>query len=368
MLIRSRVIISHSDHISMTLTLIQSILRTPTWSDRGHAVHTNTGSHLDHHNGLRHQGDPPGSYIADLTVPWDTLADNLQTEVGSIPIWIPQDAGVMCYSEHSPDPSVQVTSFLTPANHQSQSHDWDIKDTGYCRQDIDKFKQIYNHVLSSGQPNYCGARIIIPSGLNIPIWREYLSNSCYHDVAVCDMLAYGFPLNYRRDVYPITIPGNHPSAVQFPGHVDTYLDTEIRHGALLGPFTTPPIANVHISPLMSRPKRQSSLRRTILDLSWPIGYSVNSGIPTDTYLGEPYKLHLPTIDDLVQLVLQQGHGCYLYSHDISRAYRQIRCCPLDWALLGIQWRNMYYLDIAIPFGVRIAPWHAPECRRQYATS
>ena len=266
----------------------------------------------------------------------------------------------MCYSEHSPDPSVQVTSFLTPAKHQSQSHDWDIKDTGYCRQDIDKFKQIYNHVLSSGQPNYCGARIIIPSGLNIPIWREYLSNSCYHDVAVCDMLAYGFPLNYCRDVYPITIPGNHPSAVQFPGHVDAYLDTEIRHGALLGPFTTPPIANVHISPLMSRPKRQSSLRRIILDLSWPIGYSVNSGIPTDTYLGEPYKLHLPTIDDLVQLVLQQGHGCYLYSHDISRAYRQIRCCPLDWALLGIQWRNMYYLDIAIPFGVRIG---AMACSR-----
>ena len=216
---------------------------------RGHAVPTNTGSHWDHHNGLRHQGDPPGSYIADIAVPWDTLADNLQTEVGSIPIWIPHDAGVMCYSEHSPDPPVQVTSFLTRESHQSQSHDWDIADTGYCHQDIDKFKQIYNHVQSSGQPNYCGALIIIPSGLNIPIWREYLLNSCYHDVAVCDMLAYGFPLNYCRDVYPITIPGNHPSAVQFPGHVDTYLDTEIRHGALLGPFTTPPITNVHTSPL-----------------------------------------------------------------------------------------------------------------------
>ena len=36
-------------------------------------------------------------------------------------------------------------------------------------------------------------------------------------------------------------------------------------------------------------------------------------------------------------------------------------CPLYWALLGIQWRNMYYLDIAIPFGVRIG---AMACSRK----
>ena len=42
-----------------------------------------------------------------------------------------------------------------------------------------------------------------------------------------------------------------------------------------------------LSPLNTVGKRDSEERRVIVDLSWPCGHSVNDGIPSDSYLGEP---------------------------------------------------------------------------------
>ena len=99
------------------------------------------------------------------------------------------------------------------------------------------------------------------------------------------------------------------------------------------------------SPLMTREKKGFVSRRIIADLSWPENRSVSSGTPCDTYLGSPYKLHLPTPDDLVTLIRKQGQGCFLYSVDLARAYRQLRVDPLDWLLLGIIHNGSYYQGI-----------------------
>ena len=40
-----------------------------------------------------------------------------------------------------------------------------------------------------------------------------------------------------------------------------------------------------------------------MDLSFPQGCSVNDGIPSDTYLGDQFKLRLPGIDRLVEFIL-----------------------------------------------------------------
>ena len=58
-------------------------------------------------------------------------------------------------------------------------------------------------------------------------------------------------------------------------------------------------------------ERDSDERRVIVDLSWPFGYSVNDGIPTDSFSGEPLSLRYPTIDDTVDAVVTMGRGCYL---------------------------------------------------------
>ena len=103
---------------------------------------------------------------------------------------------------------------------------------------------------------------------------------------------------------------------------------------------------------MTREKKNSTHRRVILNLSAPQDLSVNSGIPTDSYLGCPFKLKLPSARDLKALILQHGPGCLLWSHNLSRGYRQLRSDPLDWPLLGIQWQGKYYFDCSIPFGLR----------------
>lgn len=62
--------------------------------------------------------------------------------------------------------------------------------------------------------------------------------------------------------------------------------------------------------------------RVLMDLSFPPGQSVNSGIPSDTYLGEPFTLRLPGIDALLALICTKGPGCHIFKKDLSQAYRQ----------------------------------------------
>ena len=135
---------------------------------------------------------------------------------------------------------------------------------------------------------------------------------------------------------PRSVLVNHSSALNFPSHVEIYLSTELNYNALCGPFSQPPFYLLQHSPLMTAPKKKSNSRRVIMDLSFPKDCSVNSGTPKDTYLGVPYKLHLPSAQDLRDLIIKQGRSCFLWSADLKRGYRQLRVCPLDWPLLGIQ--------------------------------
>ena len=59
-------------------------------------------------------------------------------------------------------------------------------------------------------------------------------------------------------------------------------------------------------------------------------------------------------------MLSLGKGCKLYKIDLSRAYRQLRSDPMDWPLQGIVWDGQFYVDLAIPFGLR---HRASACQR-----
>ena len=131
---------------------------------------------------------------------------------------------------------------------------------------LDCFR-IYDAVRASGVPNFLSARLSLPHGLNIPTWRWYLQD--YVDVSLVDFLEYGFPAGFDAQFPLSSTYTNHSSALSFPDHVQFYLDTECKEGAMLGPFTSPPFWPwLHISPLMTREKKNSTQRRVIVDLSW----------------------------------------------------------------------------------------------------
>ena len=140
-----------------------------------------------------------------------------------------------------------------------------------------------------------------------------------------------------------------------------YVNTELRYHAIAGPFRNNPFPQPLICcPLQTVPKRGSSKRRVVMDLSFPPHASVNIGIPDSFYLNEPYKLRLPGIDRLCEFILQLGQGCLLYKLDLQRAYRQIPIDPKDYHLLGFRFNNLLYFDTRCPFGLKTS---AMICQR-----
>ena len=71
----------------------------------------------------------------------------------------------------------------------------------------------------------------------------------------------------------------------------------------------------------------------------------------DSYLGIPQKMHLPSIQDMVDLITVAGLGCFLYSHEITRAYHQLPLNPADWPLVCFVVEGQFYANISLPFGL-----------------
>lgn len=99
--------------------------------------------------------------------------------------------------------------------------------------------ELYDSVLKHGVPNYIGARIRIPSGLNIVAWREALVGR--EDERIVEYLEFGWPINYSATFLPHATSKNHQSALDYPEHVQDFLDKECSLGAMLGPFARPPL-------------------------------------------------------------------------------------------------------------------------------
>ena len=211
---------------------------------------------------------------------------------------------------------------------------------------------LFDTVIATDKYNFQEAKVRVPSGLNIAAWHSYLED--YHDKQIVKYLEYGWPISFNRASHLVPTWKPHPSGSAHPESVNFYIDTELGHEALLGPFDGSPVNHLHTSPIMTRPKKDSDKRRIVLDLSWPEGFSVNDGIDADSYLDMQYKISLPTIDLMEKKVLQLGRGAYLYKTDLSRGYRQLRVDPYDWPLLGFVHDEKFYIDICPPFGLRSA--------------
>ncbi len=218
---------------------------------------------------------------------------------------------------------------------------------------------VYERVRATGRANHLQARIPLTSGLNIANWRRLTAG--HTDSDLCDYLEFGFPLGYEGPHVPTPTFKNHGSAEAYPDAVAQFIREESAHGSLIGPFDAQPfIPWTQVSPLMTRPKRGSTARRVIVDLSFPQGSSVNSFTPRETYCGTPQKLTLPSADTLQQQISTMQGPCYLYSCDVARAYRNIPLDPLAWPLCNIQFNGKFYIDTSLSFGAR---WSAAGCQR-----
>ena len=194
------------------------------------------------------------------------------------------------------------------------------------------------------------------------MWRSSLLD--YPDNIIFDFLEFSWPLGYCGEAVPVFALRNHRGALNFPAAVEAYLTSEDHLGRVAGPLDALPFDDAFVvSLLTSVPKRDSSERRVIVDLSWPCGRSVNDGIPRNSFFGDPVDLTYPIIDDIVDAVVSLGRGCLLYKRDLRKAYRQFPVDPQDYHLLGYTLGGQYYFDTVLTMGLLSA---AMSC--QHSTS
>ena len=186
----------------------------------------------------------------------------------------------------------------------------------------------------------------------------------YEDSEVVQWLTYGWPIS-RPPNWEAPQPTfeNHGSANSYPEVIDRYIDKEKSRGAVCRPFRGIPFHftdRIGVSPLSTRPKRDSQEHRIIMDLSWPPGKSVNDGIGKDQFMEFHAKLSFPTVDAIALRVAQlaSSQQVYMFKIDLSGYFRQLPLDPGDYSLLCFVWRGQLYFDIVSPMGLRSAPYFA----------
>ena len=202
-----------------------------------------------------------------------------------------------------------------------------------------------------------GARATLPTRLNLGAWEHYLGALGERQI-VWDFIRFGFPTGYAGPVSDTTGVANHPGAIDYPVHVQEFIDKEIGLDGVIGPFDKPPFSPwCHVSPLMTREKGDSHKRCIITDMTYPQESSINAYIVKNGIYGHEYAHGLPTVDMLATDLARMGPGALLATMDKSRAYTNFMSDPLDWPLLCFSWDNRYYCDLSMPFGVRASSFH-----------
>lgn len=127
---------------------------------------------------------------------------------------------------------------------------------------------------------------------------------------------------------------------------------EVAAGRIAGPFDSPPLPDLVISPVGAVPKKGGDGWRRIHHLSWPRHSSslrsVNAGIAIDKY-------SYATIDDAYAMIARLGRGCLLNKFDVKAAFRLIPVSREDLHLLGFKFDRRYYVDLFLPFGLKSSP-------------
>ena len=211
-------------------------------------------------------------------------------------------------------------------------------------------------VRKKGYPNMFGARIPVKSRWNIKLLEHKLQG--YHDKQIIEGLKFGWPTGRLPSLPdPEVTFKNHKGATDYTQALREYINKEKTKGAIIGPFKEIPFQDrVGISPLSTRPKRQSLDRRVIVDLSFPPGKSVNDGMIKDNYLGFLAHLKFPRTDDQAMRIAQLGKNTYMFKVDLARYFRQIPLDPGDYSMIGYIVDGEHYFDKVLPMGMRLAPY------------
>ena len=221
---------------------------------------------------------------------------------------------------------------------------------------VDYFVMLHNLTASAGEhyaagtPNYLGARIPLEhTRFCLPKWREYLAD--YEQNCLVQFLEFGFPLGLSKNPSPrlVSSTTNHGSSYKYYKYLDEFFMKGLEKCELSGPCRFPPFKEVHISPLMTAPKKPFA-RRVVFDATFG-EYSLNRNTPGEMYCNEICQYDYPSVDDFREVIVKAGRGCLMWKRDLSRFYLQIPLDPVQYPLVCCIWRNRLFFFTALMFGL-----------------
>ena len=193
-------------------------------------------------------------------------------------------------------------------------------------------------VTARGQPNFWGLGSLSP-----PI-STFMNGRPLHILRLAGGSYSSWVLVSPRD---LRVPSPHPhQAITSQPHFTAMMwpltsRRRLWRETWLVLFTTPSFTTwCQTKPRINRPTLNSTDHRVIMELIWPLPpqVSVNSGTPRESFLGCCKKIHLPSPQDLCDLIHKPGKGCFFYSADVVRTYRKLPMDPSDWPLVCFWFR------------------------------
>ncbi|XP_053544942.1 uncharacterized protein LOC128635859 [Bombina bombina] len=162
-------------------------------------------------------------------------------------------------------------------------------------------------------------------------------------------LAYGFRIPVRKLVCLPFAVHNLKSAYQFPEVLQEKIDKEVRLGRMAGPFLSPPLENLVVSPLGIVPKREPGKFRLIQHLSHPKGNSLNNALDeADT------SVAYQSFESALAIVRSLGGEAEMAKVDIESAFRLLPIHPDSFHLMGCRAGGWYYVDRCLLMGCAIS--------------
>lgn len=183
-------------------------------------------------------------------------------------------------------------------------------------------------------------------------WANCFAASRFPDLhaalVLVTALRTGARLGYNGPRTGVHAGGNLRSATENASAIDVNIEKETQLGRrrplespLLFPF-------FFANPLGVVFKKAGSKPRVIHHLSYPRrGDSVNAHVIE-------LDVRLQALERAVNNLRECGKGCFMAKIDIEAAYRCIPVCPEDWPLQGMKWKEKFFFDIVMQFGLASA--------------
>jgi hypothetical protein len=207
-----------------------------------------------------------------------------------------------------------------------------------------------NQIRQKPPENTLGSRKKTNPTITTPIQVNSLASFLAgYDSQLVQFLVNGFSSGFK---IPFTgqrqfrLSKNLPSFDKFKSVGLNKINEELKTGRIAGPYASPPLTNLQVSPLGIVPKKTPGEFRMIHHLSFPEGLSINDNIPQQFC-----SVHYQSIDDAISAIKKVGVGALLSKSDLENAYKQVPIHPTDFELLGFQVDGLFYYDKTLPFGL-----------------